>query len=323
MTPDAVQAALHLWPGLEGGSATLINLSENHTFRVDTPDGHHHILRVHRPGYHNRATIESELAWLKALAEQTDLKTVTPIPGVDGQLLQQVMDRESGARRFAVRFAFEPGVEPNADEPLEPLFAELGRMAATCHTHVETWQPPAGFTRPSWTPETMLSPGGLWGDWRVAPGVTAEVAALLERASARLHADFAAYGATSDRFGLIHADMRLANVLVHDGQARLIDFDDCGFGWFIYDFGAAVSFFETDPRVETLKQVWVDAYRRIRTLTAADEQMLDAAVLLRRMVLLAWIGSHAEVELAQSLAPHFATGTVELAERYLRKSSTD
>jgi hypothetical protein len=39
------------------------------------------------------------------------------------------------------------------------------------------------------------------------------------------------FGADHERFGLIHADLRLANLLVWQEKTRVIDFDDCGFGW--------------------------------------------------------------------------------------------
>ena len=68
---------LDLWRETAGGRATLINLSENHTFRIDAPAGRT-VLRVHRPGYHTAASIESELAWLEALRRDTDLPVVRP-----------------------------------------------------------------------------------------------------------------------------------------------------------------------------------------------------------------------------------------------------
>ena len=47
-----------------------------------------------------------------------------------------------------------------------------------------------------------------------------------------------------ERFGLVHADLRLANLLVEDEKVNVIDFDDCGYSWFMYDFGTAVSFID-------------------------------------------------------------------------------
>ena len=62
-----------------------------------------------------------------------------------------------------------------------------------------------------------------------------------------------AYGQSAERFGLVHADIRLANLLVDDGHVRVIDFDDCGFAWFMYDFATTVSFMEDHPRVPELR----------------------------------------------------------------------
>ncbi len=55
----------------------------------------------------------------------------------------------------------------------------------------------------------------------------------------------------------------------------------------------------------------------IRPLTADDIRMIDALILLRRMALLAWIGSHAETALAQAHAERFALDTAHLARKYL------
>ena len=46
---------------------------------------------------------------------------------------------------------------------------------------------------------------------------------------------------------------------------RVIDFDDCGFSWFMYDFATTVSFFEDHPQVPDLKDAWVEGYRSVAT----------------------------------------------------------
>lgn len=317
LTPSGVNAALAKWPALSGGTATLINLSENHTFRIDTPEGEKFILRVHRRDYHSRRAIESELAWMRALSADTGLFTPRPIAGADSQLVQEAPFAHPGDIRHMVVFAFEAGVEPEVGDDLAPLFAQLGALAAQCHAHAERWTPPAMFTRQVWTAEAILDPDAIWGDWRAGPGVSGPVRTRLDALDARLRERLNAYGKPSDRFGLIHADMRLANLLVTQGTTRIIDFDDCGFCWFGYDFAAAVSFFEDDPSVPALKGAWLSGYRRHRAFSETDADMLDTMVMLRRMALLAWIGSHAETELARSLAPTFAKTSADLAARYL------
>src|SRR5699024_907824 len=94
------------------------------------------------------------------------------------------------------------------------------------------------------------------------------------------------------RWGLIHGDLRLANLLIHDGDTRVIDFDDCGLGWYVHDFATALSFIEDHPNRPELTQAWLQGYRRHRELSADDEAEIPTFVMLRRMQLLAWIGSH-------------------------------
>ena len=318
---EEVSAALALWPGFAGATPTLINLSENHTFRLDLADGGRAVLRIHRPGYHSRLGIESELAWMAALREQAGLFTPRPLPGHDGALVQEA--DFMGSARHMVAFAFEEGCEPQVKDDLTPVFAQLGALAARCHAHVVDWTPPRPFTRQVWTAGAILDPDAIWGDWRAAPGVKGETRAILDRLDARLRTQLDAYGTGKDRFGLIHADMRLANLLVADGVTRLIDFDDCGFCWFGYDFGAAVSFFEDSETVPALRAAWLAGYRRHRAFGTEDEAMLDAMVMLRRMALLAWTGSHSETELAQSLHATFAAGSAEMAERFLSRGTID
>lgn len=308
--PD-IDAALARWPQTEDATTTLINLSENHTFRVEAPGGTR-ILRLHRPGYQSRAAIESELAWLQALRAADAVPVPRPLPGADDTLVQEV---EEG--RYAVLFALEPGREPTPEDDLVPLFRTVGAYAARTHLHVEGWSLPSRFTRPTWNAGAILDAGGLWGDWRRAPNLSASGRATLAVLDDRLRNVLAAYGTGGGRFGLIHADMRLANLLVAPGRTTLIDFDDCGFGWFLYDLAASLSFLETSPLAPDLRRSWLAGYTAIRALQPEDLAIIDALILLRRMALLAWIGSHAETPLAQQHAPRFAADTVTLAARWL------
>lgn len=310
-----IEPHLGLWPDLEGAKAVLVNLSENHTFRLDCPDGRAFGLRVHRPGYLDRRAIVSELSWVQALGGQTSVLTPRPVPGVDDNLVQNLSGRQ------AVLFHWVPGQEPAQDADLTKVFQQLGRLAAQCHMHAMSWKLPAGFIRPTWDVAAMVGPEALWGDWRIDPLLDDAGIALLQDVVSELTARFGDYGRAKERFGLFHADMRLANLLVHKNTLRVIDFDDCGFGWFICDFGAAVSFFENAPVVPALWDAWVEGYSNIRTLSAADLAMRDSAVIMRRLQLLAWISSHSETELARSHAPSFAKGTMEMAKNYLEQKS--
>jgi Ser/Thr protein kinase RdoA (MazF antagonist) len=140
----------------------------------------------------------------------------------------------------------------------------------------------------------------------------------LQKLDQRIAQRLEAFGQDPSRFGLIHADIRLANLLVDGDRVRVIDFDDCGFSWNVYDFATAVSFMEDHPRVPELREAWVRGYRSVSDLAPAAEAELQTFVMLRRLLLVAWIGSHHTFATeAAELGAGFTTGTCALAEDYL------
>ena len=311
-----VDALLPHWGFGADVSVSLLTVSENATFLVIPSDGADNVVvRVHRPGYHTRAEIASELAWIDALRERQVITTPRPLTRRDGEPIARFDDE--GERRDAVAFTFMPGHEPQQGDALAAGFQKLGAISARLHAHARAWQPPASFTRKVWDADTIVGERPHWGPWQDAIALDAAGHDILSRAVALLRTRLHDYGSTPDRFGLIHADLRLANLLVHGDQLAVIDFDDCGFGWFCADFAAAISFIEDDPRVLDLKAAWLQGYRSVRALNDVDEAEIDTFIMMRRMALLAWIGSHIEAPEPQALAPGFAATTVRLGREWL------
>lgn len=309
--------SLGLWDIPSGASARLINLSENATYLVEGPESYRSVLRVHRENYHSKNAIECELSWMRALTAEGAVVTPPSIPGRDGETIQTAGIEGLPNPRHMVLFTFVEGEEPDENADLVAPFEELGEIAARTHEHSVAWRRPDSFERLVWDYDHILGSQPTWGDWRAAPAMDAAAKALLERQDQVIRRRLEAFGKGPERYGLIHADMRLANLLIHNGSTRLIDFDDCGLGWFMYDFAAGVSFIEDHPQLPALKESWVRGYRKVRALPAEDEAEIDSFVMLRRMALLAWIGSHSETDLAKEQGPAFTRVSVELAERYL------
>lgn len=117
----------------------------------------------------------------------------------------------------------------------------------------------------------------------------------------------------------MHGDTRLANLLIDGDIVKVLDFDDCGFSWFMYDAATPVSFYEHEPQVPALIEAWKAGYRRVATLSKMDEEEIPTFIMLRRLLLVAWIGNRSETDLAKSLGPDYTEGTMGLCERYLGK----
>ena len=85
----------------------------------------------------------------------------------------------------------------------------------------------------------------------------------------------------------------------------------------MYDFAAGISFIEDDLQIPQLKSAWLAGYQEHRSLSDEDIQMIDTMVMLRRMLLLAWVGSHKDADIVADLETDFGRITTMLAERYL------
>jgi len=296
----------------------LLTISENATFLAeDTGRDCKIVFRVHRPDYHTEQEILSELAWVQSLREDGVIETPRGIPTRGGELLHAFPDGDT--RRHVVAFEFMSGKEPDATDDLPKWYGRLGGINARLHRHSRAWRRPEGFERKLWNFDTIIGATPHWGDWRAGLGLDAEGKAILERTATLLRRQTDAFGTGPDRFGLVHCDMRPANLLVDGERLGVIDFDDCGLSWFPYDFAASVSFLEEEPILEELMAAWVEGYRAAAPLSAEEEAMLPVFVMLRRMQLTAWIASHAETPTAQAMGTPYTEGTVAHAERHLSR----
>jgi Ser/Thr protein kinase RdoA (MazF antagonist) len=296
----------------------LLNVSENATYLVEDPGQEWSVLRVHRLGYHSGPEIESELAWMDALRSEAGVRTPRVLLAPGGQRILTMADDETGEPRHCVRFEHLAGTEPADDDVTH--FAQLGELTARMHRHARQWQRPGWFTRFHWDYDAAFGARPRWGRWQDGTGVGPAEREVLGRLDRVLRARLAAFGTGPDRYGLVHADTRLANLLVDGGRVSVIDFDDSGFSWYLYDAGTSVSFFEHQPHVPALVDSWLSGYRRILPLPPEDEAEIWTFIMFRRLLLVAWIGSHQAADIARELGAGYTRDSCDLAERYLSRA---
>ncbi len=305
--------ALSAYPQLADGELSLICRSENATFLL-TVAGQRYALRLHRADYHDKADIVSELLWLDALR---DSGIEVPEAVCDGQGERvQTISTPDGSVRHVVIFYWMAGEMPTTN--VDPAaFRALGEVTAGLHQHSRQWQRPEGFRRICWDHDSMVGEHGHWGRWQDAPRLAASDHPLIFQALDKINHRLTAYGQQQQHYGLIHADLRLTNLLHHQGQTRIIDFDDCGFGWYMHDLAAAISFCEHHPRAADWIDNWLTGYEKSGHISDQDMAILPDLLMQRRLQLSAWMGSHARTEMARGLEQHWSADTVRLCRRYL------
>ncbi|MBO9577621.1 MAG: phosphotransferase [Microbacteriaceae bacterium] len=327
--PEWVErAVVERWDLPRGTEARLVVLSENVTFRAGDL-----AVRLARPGYGGGAGhARSELLWIEAL-RAAGFPTPAPVRGADGELVQTISSRDPDAPRsaapdprdmwLATATAWIEGevLEDRADFARHA--AEIGRLTARLHEHASGWRRPADFVRFEWDLPEMVGERARWGDWRAAALGDRE-RELLEEAERRAKRSLAERGVdaadrTTDRWGLIHADLRPSNAILRpDGSLAVIDFDDTGWGWWLADFAAALTFYEHRDVVYELAAGWIEGYTETaRPLQWADLDEACAWSLIRRLTMLGWQQTHRADALPPDLWAEYQPGTLEVAARYL------
>ncbi len=247
------RAALAAWE-LKPAGLDLLKYRENAVFRVSLADGRRYALRVHRAGYHDDDELRSELQWMQALAaDGFDVPEI--VPSMRGALFERVSHPDVPETRQVDLFAWiagqplgsvEGGLEGDADTMVS-TFRTIGTLAARLHNHAARWQPPPGFTRHAWDADGLVGEQPLWGRfWELAALSDAE-RALMVRARDRVRDDLSRLERSPRNYGLIHADFAPENLMVDGPRVRLIDFDDAGYGWHLFEIATSLYFHIGQP----------------------------------------------------------------------------
>ena len=278
---QATEAAA-LW---QGRILRLISNRENAVFEMETPVGRF-ALRLHRMGYQKAAAIQSELWWCAALAD-AGVSVPRPQPAKNEMLLVTL-----GNGRLASCIAWANGkpLGENGkpfDAPLAVLLnqhAALGKLLARMHSATDQLSLPVGFSRPRWDVAGLVGDAPFWGRFWDHPVATADQRSQLARIRGWLQEKLADH-AVSAPFGLIHADVLRENVLVDDTSVTLIDFDDSGFGFRLYDLGTAMLPNLYEPSYTALRDAMLGGYS---TLRAADCDTVEMFTLARACASVGW-----------------------------------
>ena len=256
---DEADEAATLW---DARLLRLILARENAVFEIALPGGDRAALRLHRRGYQGAEAISSELWWCAELAT-LGLPVPRPIPSTQGRFWETL----ASGRQVSV-VAWLDGVplgaagQPFADSVVEQIdrHFQLGQLLRRVHAASAGLILPLGFTRPRWDADGLVGEAPFWGRFWDHPAAFPDQSAVLIAARDALRAELPRHAAAGGKSGLIHADVLRENVLVSDAGLSLIDFDDSGFGFLLYDLGTVLSQNQYEPARDDLRDALMAGY---------------------------------------------------------------
>jgi Ser/Thr protein kinase RdoA (MazF antagonist) len=201
---------------------------ENFMFKHDAPDNRF-VVRVTPPGHKTPAEVKAEMNWLAYLSEN-DAPVVQVISSRNGNLVETV-DTNEGPISVAC-FEWAQGRIMTSEDFSPELFQTWGEAVGMLHRLTKDYRPPQGTPRRiQWIDDEYLDRSLIPPDQEI----------VLQRFDALIDY-FKEKPSTIDSFGLIHQDVHQDNLFFDGKRLTVLDFDDCVYGYFVFDIANALGF---------------------------------------------------------------------------------
>jgi len=289
--------------GLSTVQRTLLQHENNAVYRLVTTVGEQFVVRVANTWGRSEQEQRSEMQWLQALRRETSLVVPEPVQNLDGDLVTMIVTHGIVTEGIAPARSMEahpcvvlrwvPG-EPPQPGPAPALMERIGAFTAEMHRYSERFAPAAGFVRPRWDWERLFGAHSFLHDENIMTMLPSRQRGVLHAASEQIRRALSCPGKQALRQGHIHADLHRDNILIYNSEVGVIDFDDCGFGYYLFDIACVLDSFKrrvfADPaEYREGREALLRGYARIRPLASDFDEYLGIFMALRDMVILDFI----------------------------------
>ncbi|MFZ6027546.1 MAG: phosphotransferase enzyme family protein [Chloroflexota bacterium] len=277
---------------LPGADVTLLGRFTNALFRVRTAAGQTYVLRLCSPGWRTESDIRSEIAWLNALAEETDIGAPRPIAARDGAFLVEAS--VPGAATRCMLMTWVPGRRLGRYLTQANL-TKMGRLFARLHDFSSRFVPPPDFTTRKM--DRVLArdePDALWGGAAIWDGVDSAARTVIEQVKQRVDDAYRDLYA-SPGLCVIHHDLWHDNIHLHAGRLYPLDFEDTVWGYPVQDIAMALQDLmdDTSPDAfEPLQLAFRRGYESLLPWPETNPGQIDTFRAGRMLWVTNWIARH-------------------------------
>lgn len=311
-------------------SVHFVAASENIVYRVNTVEGSSFALRIHRPNYHDLHELESEHIWTAVLSD-AGFRVPHPLFTRDGNAYSYLSFDDEGNRYVGMSTwlngsPLQEVIREKGCDHIE-TFGRVGVLVAQLHNHSEQWTMPDGFKRHCLDIEGLLGDSPWWTQYWQMPEMSPQQSKIILAARDWLRTVLTEQGVSSQTYGLIHADLLPQNILVHDSILSPIDFDDCAFGYHLYDIASALTNVSNEANFSEILNSFILEYRKYRDFSDEMFRTLPLFLLMRQLMQIGWfngrvpstltLGSGQIVRRGDFLVPAIHRAVKE-ANRFLR-----
>jgi Ser/Thr protein kinase RdoA (MazF antagonist) len=281
-----------------------INHEFNSTFKVTTADGERFALRINVNSTRTLENLKAEIFWVKTIS---DVKVSKPVANATGEFVTFGHHDATGRRLPSVLYTWLEG-EELGDEPTIQQIRATGAAMARLHQQSAGLQLPEGASLPDLSDFFWGSPDFLTG----AESMSDDEQRLCGRAR-ELVDDTVRQLGRQEAVQPIHADIHPWNVMWHNEEVAVFDFDDSGIGLRVQDLATSLYYLDTPEQDEAL----LDGYRSVSPLPEYTERQMKALLLQRRLILLNYLHETSNPEHREML-PNYQVETIRRVSELLQ-----
>lgn len=297
----------------------LVTNDFNAIFRVDTQDGRKYLLRVALPsGGHGPGQFTSEMAWLHALARETELTVPAPLKTRSGDWLALVETPGVPEARWCMLFDWLPG-QPLGERLNQATVSQFGRLSARLHQHTQTFRPSGGFEILRFDrPFPFKEPVVLFDD-AFREDVPPEWLELFQRALEWGQDALNRLTASGEPMRVLHGDLHAWNVHLYRGRLLPFDFEDLMWGWPAQDIATTLYYWARREDYPDLLRWFRAGYETLTPWPERSPDEIEAFIALRGLGLANFILQDPNPEW-QAETPAFLARTEALLLRLLEST---
>lgn len=211
------------------------------------------------------------------------------------------------------------------------LYQQVGKIAGKLHVHSSYWKQPCFYQRIEWDFEGTFGEdwNNFYGEsYRSPKWLSKKEIENLDECVMLIKKRLEAYGKEANRYGMIHSDLRTANLLSKGDDMAVLDFDDCGKGWYMYEIAGAVALIEHRSDLDEIVNEVISGYEMVKPILKEDKEEIRTFIMMRRIGMLQSLicrigsvfgGNGETAELTPEILAFYAKGTVLLAKDYLKE----
>jgi Ser/Thr protein kinase RdoA (MazF antagonist) len=264
-------------------------------------------LRLNINSTRNEANIAAEVQWVRTLSRVAGINVPSPIATLDDQFVVSALHEASPQQIYGVMYSWLEG-EEIGDEPTLDQLNLVGRSIALMHENSMDFVLGANAQLPTFDDFFWGTEDYLFSDKST---LHPEIKDAIQRAhdlimkyTKQLYAESPVH--------IIHADYHGWNLMWHEGQLSIFDFDDCGFGVEAQDLAVALYYLDTPEQDAAL----LDGYKSVRPLPVYSENAMKALLLQRRLLLLNYLFETKNAEHKEML-PAYLEKSMERVSAFL------